>query len=124
MSINRFADTISYTLKQPQIDQDISSTLKSIKTITYQYHDDDINNIEIIKGFFKKISPKIQFLFWLSQNVENKYVFEQLLDIFEQFDSMKQRYKETKANNKKSLKNNNEFNTFSNCNYDDQTCLI
>ena len=88
MSMNNFADTISYALKAPQIDSDLQDTLKAIHQITEKYDEED----ECMKQFFKSVQPKITYLFWLFQNVENKYIEEQLSEIFEQYDDMKQKY--------------------------------
>ena len=90
--MNNFSDSIDYALKAPQMNQDIQDTLKSILKISMKYHEDDTN----LKQFFKSVQPKINYLFWLFQNVENVYLEEQLSELFEQYDDMKQKYKLSK----------------------------
>ena len=92
--MNNFTDTVDYSLKVPQINQDMKTTLKSIHKISMQYNEQDEN----LKQFFKSTQPKINYLFWLYQNEENKYLEEHLSEIFEQYDDMKQKYKLAKKN--------------------------
>lgn len=88
--MDHFADTISAALKQPQTNANVQDTLKEMYTtaIAYLYHGEG----DEMKGFFDECSKKIEFLFWTFQNSNEDYTDQHLLDIFEQFDAMKQKY--------------------------------
>ena len=97
MSMNQFADTISYALKAPQVDRDIASTLEMIHKISDEYYGEDTNDL---KSFLKRVQPKIEYLFWKFQNEENQFMEQQLSEIFEQFDKIRERYLMLKKNRK------------------------
>jgi len=88
--MDKFAITIDAALKQPQTNQDIQETLAQMHQISNMYSEDDADDM---KRFFIKCSSKIEYLFWIYQNQESNcggYTDEYLLDIFDQFETMKQ----------------------------------
>ena len=49
-------------------------------------------NVKDVDGFFKKVYHKIEYLFWLSQNVEDDSIFQRLIDFLSHYEKMKREF--------------------------------
>ena len=102
--MQELADKLSYILditkqigSQKNNHKDLYEPLLEIKnqsngvlsTDNCGYNEFDTNDKET---FFKNVSPKIEYLFWLSQNIKDKKIFVRLIDFLSHFEQMKKQF--------------------------------
>lgn len=49
-------------------------------------------NVQDIDAFFNKVSHKIEYLFWLSQNIKNDNIFNRLIQFLSFYQTMKTQF--------------------------------
>ena len=82
---NKLDEDIATPLLETQRElSGVLSTGSGIKLHEFNVHD--------IDKFFQKVSHKIEYLFWLSQNIENENMFNRLIDFLSHYENQKQTF--------------------------------